>query len=363
MSTVLPFRLRSHHVFLDARINGAPASLVLDTGSGMCALDATWATTVGLTPSAKDTQAVGTDNMSIALATIGSLALGDSVELRDEPAALVPLHEVSARHGQVVHGTIGYGFFMRYVVEIDYASRMLRLHDPATFVYQGDGERIPVDLSKRVPILAAELVANGTTIPVRLLLDLGTGAYASVLTKAFVDRHANALGGSSRERLIGTGVGGSAHGRVATLDALRLGNVRVPHPSLAMPSDARGFFGITWVDGTLGAPVLSRTRLILDYPHQHVIIEPATAMDAPFAIDRSGLAFRAEGPDFATVVVDDVALGSSAARAGIAAGDVIRTIDGRPIRGESIDWLGEMFTRAGATYSLGLDREVSLTLE
>ena len=130
-----------------------------------------------------------------------------------------------------------------------------------------------------------------------------------------------------------------------------------------MPSDARGFFGITWVDGTLGAPVLSRTRLILDYPHQHVIIEPATAMDAPFAVDRSGLAFRVEGPDFATVVVDDVAQGSAAARAGIAAGDVIRTIDGRPVRGESIDWLDEMFTRAGATYSLGLEREVSLTLE
>jgi len=361
--SILPFRFRSHHVIIDARINGVPASLVLDSGSGMCALDADWARGVGLAPGPATGQLVGINSMRIELATMGSLVLGDSVELRDEPAALVPLRDVSARHGQVVHGTLGYGFFMRYVVEVDYASRVLRLHDPATFGYQGVGERIPIDVSKRVPLLQAELIANGTPMPARLLLDLGTGGYASVLTRPFVDRHAEALGAAPyHERLIGTGVGGSVHGRVAMLDAMRLGSLRVPHPYVAIPQDDRGFFGVTWADGTLGAPVLSRTRLILDYPHCEIIMEPVAAMDAPFAFDKSGLSFRAEGPDLATVVVDDVVVGSPAARAGIAAGDVIRTIDGRPVTGSSIDWLGEMFTRSGATYSLGLAHEVSLTL-
>jgi len=41
----------------------------------------------------------------------------------------------------------------------------------------------------------------------------------------------------------------------------------------------------------------------------------------------------------------------------------MRNLQQRVLRGESIDWLGEMFTRAGATCALGLEHEVSLTLE
>jgi hypothetical protein len=361
---LLPFTLRSHHVFLDARVNDVPATLVLDTGSGMCALDAEWARSLDLEHGATNGQAVGTESMSISIARIDSLILGDAVELRDEPAALVPLRDVSARHGQVVHGTIGFGFFMKFVVEVDYASCVLRLHDPATFAYDGSGERIPIDLSKRVPMLQAALVANREIIPARLLLDLGTGGYASVLTKTFVDRHAELLtAGHCRERLIGTGVGGSAQGFVTTLDEMRLGNLRVPNPYVAIPADSRGFFGMTWVDGTLGAPVLSRTRLILDYVHQEVIIEPVGAMDAPFAIDQSGLSFRAEGPELDTVVIDEVAAGSPAARAGIAVGDILRGVNGHAISGQSIDWVAEMFTQTGAIHSLRVEHEVPLTLQ
>lgn len=356
----MPFVLRSQHVFIDARVNGVPATLVLDTGSGMCTLDSEWARALGLELNRTDGQAVGTDNTSISLARMDSLVLGDVVELRDEPAALVPLSDVSARHGQRVHGTVGFGFFMKYVVEVDFLSRVLRLHDPTTFAYAGAGERIPIDLSRRIPVLNVEVVANNAIFPARLVLDLGTGGYASVFTKAFVDQHPELARGS--RRLIGTGVGGSAYGLVGALDELRIGNLRVPSPYVAIPSDTRGFFGLTWVDGTLGAPVLSRTRLILDYAHHEVIIEPASAMDAPFSIDQSGLSFRADGPNLDTVVIDEVAAGSPAARAGIAVGDILRSVNGRAISGQSIDWVAEMFTQAGAIHSLRVEHELALTL-
>ena len=348
---------------LEARINDVPATLVLDTGSSMSTLDRDWASALSLGPDPRSAQAVGIDRMGVSLATIGSLTLGDSVEMHDEPVALVPLRDVSARHGQLVHGSVGFGFFMRYVVEIDYAACVLRLHDPATFTYAGAGERIPIDLSKRVPVLPAEIVADGEVIPARLILDLGTGGYASILTKPFLERHAASLtAGHCVERLIGSGVGGAARGRVTALDELRLGTLRVPNPYVAMPADERGFFGLTWVDGTLGAPVLSRTRLFLNYAHNEVIIEPVTAMDAPFSIDQSGLSFRADGPNLDTVVVDEVAPGSPAARAGIAVGDVLRSVNGRAISGQSIDWVAEMFTQTGAVHAVRVEHEVPLAL-
>lgn len=363
MSTPLPVTLRANHIILDARINGAPATLALDTGSSMCSLDREWATALGLEPG-QPANAVGTDSVSISLATMDSLVLGPDVGLRNVPAALVPLRDVSATLGQVIHGTVGWPLFMQYVVEIDYAARVVLLHDPSTFAYHGAGERIPVDLSRRVPVLRAEFVANGTNIPVRLLLDLGTGGYASVLTKPFVDRHVESLtAGPCTERLLGAGVGGSVHGRVTALSALHLGSLQVPNPYVAVPANDRGFFGATWVDGTLGAPVLSRTRLILDYAHHEVIIEPVTAMDAPFPFDKSGLSFRADGPNLDTVVIDEVAAGSPAARAGIAVGDVLRSVNGHSISGASIDWVAEVLTQAGAIHSLRVEHEVPLSLQ
>jgi S1-C subfamily serine protease len=54
--------------------------------------------------------------------------------------------------------------------------------------------------------------------------------------------------------------------------------------------------------------------------------------------------------------------GSPAARAGIAVGDVLRSVNGRAISGASIDWVAEVLTQAGATHSLRVEREVPLAL-
>lgn len=76
------------------------------------------------------------------------------------------------------------------------------------------GERIPIDLSKRVPNLVAHLVTHdGAVTPVRLVLDIGTSGFGAMLTSPFVERHAASLGsGPFIERALGTGIGGLAHG-------------------------------------------------------------------------------------------------------------------------------------------------------
>lgn len=364
----LPFTLRFDHILLDARINGVPATLALDTGSGACGLDADWASGLGMLPG-RATQAVGVDNVAISLATIDTLHLGDHVELRNEIAALVPLRDVSAKHGRRIHGTIGFPFFMKYVVEIDYAARVIRLHDPATFVYDGPSERIPLELSMRVPLLSAELTGrNGATMPARLLLDLGTGGFGSVLTQPFADRNAESLSaGPVLDRAIGAGVGGSLHARVTMLGSLRVGDLRVPNPIVALPDDGRGFFGVSWADGTLGAPILRRTRLILDYAHAHVIMEPVEPMDAPFSYNASGVSLRANGPDLEAVVIDGVAPGSAGANAGLVAGEILCAVNTRPVSAASLEWVSDLFAQAGASHMLrvgagGTDRDVVLRL-
>lgn len=355
---VIPFTLRLGHVLVHARVNDVQATLVLDTGSGACTLDDTWARALQLTAGRK-AKAIGTGDLKISLATARRIQIGDSVELLDETVALAPFAGVSARHGIPIHGTIGFSFFLRYVVEIDYQAKVLRLNDPASFNYNGPGERIPIDLSKRVPSLVAHLVTHdGAVTPVRLVLDIGTSGFGAMLTSPFVERHAASLGsGPFIERALGTGIGGLATGRVARLVELRLGSLRVPRPIVGMPIGGAGFFAATWVDGTVGGGILSRLRLIVDYAHAQVIIEPRDAGETPFDFDASGVTLRANGDDFRVVTVAEIAPGSAADRAGIQRGDTLLTVDARPVSGDTLPWVTEQFMRAGETRVLSLRRD------
>lgn len=357
----LPFTLRFGHVLFDARVNGQPATLVLDTGSSACGIDAEWGKSQQL-PAGREAKAVGTEDVGIRLTTVESLSLGNGVELRNELAALVPLHDFSAQHGRRIHGTIGFPLFSTHVVEIDYAARVVRLHDPRSFVYDGRGERISLDVSKRVPVLHAELVGRrGESLPARLLLDIGTGGYGALLTKSFVDRHSSILNEPPFiEGQIGAGVGGAVHGRVTMASALRIGSLTVRNPILALPLTDRGFFGLDWVEGTLGAPILCRTRLIMDYPHDQVIIEPVESWDAPFEYDLSGLSLRADAPALESVIIDDIRPASAADAAKFKLGDIVRSVDGRLVSGESLEWIADWLTVPGAAYVFRVDRDGQL---
>jgi hypothetical protein len=357
----IPFTLRFGHVLLDARVNGRPSTLVLDTGSGACCIDAEWGREQQFVVG-REAKAVGTGDVGIRLTTLESLSLGNGVELRNEMAALVPLHDVSAHHGCRIHGTVGFPIFSKYVVEIDYAARVLRLHEPQSFQYEGRGERLPLDLSKRVPVVNAQLVGrHGEALPARFLLDLGTAGYGALLTKPFVDRHSSILNEPPFiERPIGAGVGGAAHGRITMVSALGVAGLTVRKPIVALPSNARGFFGLDWVDGTVGAPILSRTRLIMDYPHAQVIIEPRESWDAPFEYDLSGLTLCAQAPAFELVTIDDVTAESPADAAGLKLGDIVRSVDGRLVSGASLEWIAERLTVPEARYAFRVERNGEL---
>jgi len=55
--------------------------------------------------------------------------------------ATLPLEWFSRQVGRRTDGFLGSNVFRNYVVEIDYANQVLRLHDPAAYSYSGSGQR------------------------------------------------------------------------------------------------------------------------------------------------------------------------------------------------------------------------------
>jgi hypothetical protein len=279
----IPFELRHDHVVIEATVSGHTGRFIVDTGSGLSSLDAALAARLGITPDdAPPLQAHGTGAVATSLATVPSLSLGD-LNLRDHQVMLLPLAALSEQLGYTLDGIFGFDILSRSIILIDFATRTLSLLES----YDGGGIVVPVDLTYRIPIAHAVIEPTpGQRIDARLAIDLGSANYALRLLGPFVDAHAEALASTPAvEGTFGTGVGGTIDGRVTQFHSVRLGDLEIPRPTVGITNDRRGALGLGIFDGTIGAPVLGRTRLVIDYARQRIVLDPTEAFEAPYVYD------------------------------------------------------------------------------
>src|SRR5260370_34758466 len=93
-------------------------------------------------------------------------------DLGKQAVGSLPLEWFSRQVGRRTDGFLGANVFRNYVVEIDYANQVLRLHDPAAYSYSGSGQRLPLQfISDDIPTVRAELVAHDGTAITRVFLD------------------------------------------------------------------------------------------------------------------------------------------------------------------------------------------------
>lgn len=172
-----------------------------------------------------------------------------------------------------VDGILGAEFFSKFVVEIDYASRLINVYEPASYRYNGKGEKLPLEVEPQHIFVQAHIVSQGRqALPVKLLVDTG-GAMAITLTKRFTDENQLL---PSMERSTSTPICGLAgmmkeKSLLAEIDVLMLGSLKIGNPLV----EFRRASVIYESDGFLGGAVLRRYRVIFDYSRRLMIMEQA----------------------------------------------------------------------------------------
>jgi hypothetical protein len=173
-------------------------------------------------------------------------------------------------HSRRRDGVIGSGFLETFVVEYRPKEKVLKLHSPATFEYQGKGESIQFRLREEIPVIEASLqLPNGSTLKGEFEVDTGCDS-GVCLGEHFIREHnlVEDLAGKKSEKF---GIGG----KVDTLDA------RIPVFRIAgrefKNAQADLFLDGSPVDaplaGHIGMGVLGRTSFILDYARKRIILE------------------------------------------------------------------------------------------
>ncbi len=331
----VPFRLVRHKILLPVRVNGSAVyDFVLDSGSPAMVLAAPELVApmrlelgerLRLHGAGKGAPPQGAVARG---ATLSVEALDGSVELAGQTVYVLTENPgFGAYLGVRSYGIVGRELFERYVVEIDFERLELRLHDAASYAYAGAGEVIDIRVVGGHPHCDGVVVLpDGRRRTLDLVIDSGAGSALTVIEdpRAGVTTPVGAV-----RRRVGRGLNGEIHGAFIRLPRLELGSVVLGDVVTAFVPRRSGI--APNAQANLGADVLRRFRVIFDYRHRRMILEPTAALRQPFETDMSGILLRAEGLELDQLIIEQVRDGSPAALVGIEAGDRLLSLDGRSV--------------------------------
>ena len=362
-AVTVPFRLLNNHIYVEASLNGAtPRDFVFDTGA-TAFLDNDAAKAMGIkVEGALPGSGFGDQINPVGLTRVKSVSLG-GLTLPDQVFATSDTKGWIRIEGADSAGLLGYEFAKRAVLTIDYAKHTMTFTKPDKFQPPKDAPAIPFTFDGHIPMLEGSL--DGMTG--QFELDTGARGALTVMhpfaqANGMVDKYH-----ATRSATVGYGVGGPSRALLGRAGKLVLGPVTIEAPVTEFVTDTGGAAAAARTAGNIGGDLLKRFTVTLDYGHQTLWLQPNALAQQKEVFDRSGLWIsRAEDGGIA---VADVTTDSPAAACGLATGDEITSVNGKPAKDVALYALREQFKGAtGTRFTLavkgsdGKPRKVTLVL-
>ncbi|RYU77173.1 aspartyl protease family protein [Hymenobacter persicinus] len=359
------FELQRNLIILSAKLNGTgPYNFLLDTGVG---------TSILTDPGLRETLNLRAGQRFRVLGAGNEAALEafqtDSV--RVELPGIVGAHvsflvlsedvlNLSGYVGTPIHGILGYDLFRSFVVSINPAELSIVFADPAHY-RPPRGKRwanLPLDLEgNKAYITLPVSLRDSLTLPLKLILDTGAG-------------HALSLETSSDPRLsippqrlrtqLGRGLSGFINGYLGRVAAVQLGRYRLKTLLTSFPdADNVALRAEVPRNGNIGFELLKRFDLVINYPHNYLLLRPNELFREPFEHDMCGFDLLATGPDYRRYVVLRVQPDSPAALAGLRPDDEIVYVNLLPISSLTLTQVSRIFHSANGRQILLVVRRAS----
>jgi PDZ domain len=344
----LPFEDYGGHLYVRGKINGiSTQDLIVDNGAADLFVSASKARALKLVP-----QAAKIPHLSW---TLGKLTLTDRNSAVLSQAEIDGLEQY---FGRQLSGIVGYEFFEQLVVELDFQRHTLRLQRPQTYQYSGTGVQIPLAIESDRAYINASITPYGYPAkPAKLMVDLGSNAALSVTAGCGVLQQLIAVAPHTLHRKLAT-IKGTDEIVLARVKQLQIGAIHLPHPITVF--DRTEIQNCDRLGGKIGYQILRQFKVILDYPHRRMILEPTTTnLTQPVAYDYdlSGLWLEAVGPQLDRYKVGAVTKNTPAERAGVKVGDEVVGINDTSVSKLTLIQVRQKLSQTNQVVSLHLSRD------
>ncbi len=366
------FELVNNLMIIPVEVNGTKLSFIFDSGVGkpilfnlsnQDSIQLNNVTEISL-------RGLGTGESVKALSSKGNtFKIGDGWNNKQMLYVILDKElNFSPNLGIPVHGIIGYDLFRDFIVDIDYANKVIKFYNPDLYTYKKrkNSETLPLAVRGKKSYLEGTVsYEDKDHVPVRLLIDTGSSDAVWLLEDG---EKGLEIPDKNYEDFLGRGLSGEVYGRRTKINNIQIGHFVLENAKAAFPH-LGAFDLVSNLDnrnGSLGGELLKRFNIVFDYPNGKITLKKNKYFKTPFQYNMSGLDLQHNGLRYIAekitngqgvmiekeksfgdvqilfenttrlslvpeIIVSGIRAGSPADEAGLQEGDVILAVNGKSI--------------------------------
>lgn len=310
-------------IVLKAKVDDCIDSLnfVLDTGSGGISLDSATVVELQMKVNKSERTIRGIAGMKMV-----DFTYNHTLQLKGLVIPHLDFHIndydlLTSVYGVKIDGIIGYSFFRRFIVKIDYDNMQIEVYSPGVYKYPRGGYILHPDFST-LPFQPA-LINDDHLILNRYIFDTGAGL-CFLLSKDFVEDSAVLKKSRKLYPTQAEGLGGKKIMNLTVIKEVKLGPYKFRQVPVHIFEDEFNVTSYPLLGGIIGNDLLRRFNMVINYPEQTIFIKPNSHMNESFDYSYTGLGIYMIDGDIKVV---DVMENSPGDKAGFKSGDVIFSIE------------------------------------
>ncbi len=295
-------------------------NFILDTGSGGVSLDSTTCVYFNLASVPTDTIVNGVGGTHKVNFVFDRTLQLPGLTLQHLDFHVNDYDLLSSVYGEKIDGVLGYGFFNRYAVAINFDSSFIEVYPSDKIDYPSYGYVLHPSFTT-IPIQSVTL-SDQNKYDFNFYFDTGAGLCFLISEKFVTD--SNVV--SPKKKIFRTqaeGMGGKVQMKYTVIKSVKLGKYRFRKVPAYIFNDENNVTSYPFSGGLIGNDLLRRFNLIINYPRHEIFISPNDHYFDNFDYSYTGMAmYFVEGE----IVVQDIIPASPADIAGIRTGDIIISV-------------------------------------
>ena len=310
-------------VIIRATVGDKPDSLnfVLDTGSGGISLDSSTVDYLQLPPVESERTIRGIAGIR-KVKFVRNLTLHlTGLDVQNLDFHINDYEILTNVYGVRIDGIIGYSFFSRYIVKINYDINMLEVWRQGAIKYPRQGYLMKPLISS-IPIMNAT-IKDAFSVDGNFYFDTGAGL-CLLMSEDFANDKKVIKKGRKMTLTQAEGLGGKKTMFVTTVKQVKFGPFKFRKVPAHIFKDEFNVTAYPVLGGLLGNDLFRRFNLVLNYATKEIHLLPNSHYSDEFDYSYTGMGIYFINGD---IVVEDVLAGSPAEKAGLQIGDKILAVN------------------------------------